>query len=234
MKDSSLLLKPIGQIWPERRNDNMKKSKGGMRGIVKKTLLSLAITATVLGGIFYASATLSPDPVSAQAAQINATANDPSAMQAEIEELRALIQLLLQNMNGNTNQNQQAAQAAVPQISSQSARDIAVELVGHGTARDVVLFTENGVLTFEVEVRHNNVRYMVYVNAANGGVIRMSRHEDGVQGITTLPEVINPPITPQTTAPPTQQTPSGNWSSPSPGNNWSSPSPGGRSSPSSS
>ncbi|MDR2182805.1 MAG: PepSY domain-containing protein [Clostridiales bacterium] len=140
-------------------------------------------------------------------------------MRRQIEELRTLINLLitlLQNNNANTGQNQ-PNQAAIPSISSQRARDIAIELVGHGTARDVILFSDNGVLTFEVEVRHNNVRYMVYVNAIGGGVIRMSRHEDGYQGITTLPEVVPGRATPTPTPQPTPQpTPppaaSGSWS----------------------
>ena len=85
-----------------------------------------------------------------------------------------------------------AAYADIPRISNQQARDIAVEHLGHGTAVDTMLFFYNDVLTFEVDVRHQNVRYTVYVNAINGRVARMSRHEEGFQGITTLPEVIPP------------------------------------------
>jgi uncharacterized membrane protein YkoI len=118
-------------------------------------------------------------------------------MQATIAELTALINILIQNQSTDN-------QAGIPQISSQRAREIALELIGHGTARDVFLFTENSVLIFEVEIRHDNVRYMVYVNALSGDVVRMSRHEDGYQGITTLPEVVPPIATlPPTTPPPT-------------------------------
>jgi uncharacterized membrane protein YkoI len=93
-------------------------------------------------------------------------------------------------------------QPGIPQISGQRAREIALELLGHGTARDVLLFEENGVLIFEVEIRYVDVRYMVYVNAISGNVVRMSRHEDGYQGITTLPEVVPPIVLPPEPTPP--------------------------------
>jgi len=122
-------------------------------------------------------------------------------MQLQIDELRELVNMLVSALLNNN-------QAGIPGISSQLARDIAIEFVGHGTTRDVLLFTENGVLIFEVEVRHEDVRYMVYIIAANGNVLRMSRFEDGFQGITTLPEIITPSPNPSPSPSP----------SPSPGN----------------
>jgi uncharacterized membrane protein YkoI len=136
-------------------------------------------------------------------------------MQMQIDELRELVNLLVLALSGN-NQQGQNTQAGVPGVSSQRARDIATEFIGNGTARDVLLFTENNVLMFEVEVHQENVRYNVYINAVNGDVIRMNRHEEGVQDIATLPEVITP--TPSPSPSPTPQPRPQPSPSPSPGN----------------
>jgi uncharacterized membrane protein YkoI len=133
-------------------------------------------------------------------------------MQNTINELTVLLQQLIQNQNNSAIALSGVNQPGIPQLSSQRAREIALELIGHGTARNVLLFEENGILMFEVEIRHSNVRYMVYVNARNGSVVRMSRHEDGYQGITTLPEAVpptgqQPTPPPPSTPPPPQPTP---------------------------
>ena len=217
-----------------------------INSVVKKTLLSVAVLIFMLVGGLFVNIAFTQDPVEVHAA------SDADAMQAEIEELRALIQLLLANMDNSSNQIPQAAQAGVPQISGQRAREIAVEFIGYGTTGEVTLFTDNGVLTFEVEVRQNNVRYMVYVNAATGGVIRMSSHENTavIPPSAVVPNYpphqpaqIQQPVTPAAPIPPTPvpqvipapapqpapsswATPTPSWTSPTPGN-WSSPSPGG-------
>jgi len=141
----------------------------------------------------------------------NLPVNSNDEMRQQIDELRALINMLITlmgNNNSETAQNQ-PNMSGIPSISSQRARDIAVELVGHGTARDVFLISENSILTFEVEIRYNAVRYMVYVNAINGSVIRMSRHED----VTPSP---SPSPSPAPTA-----SPSPSPSPPASGGNWS-------------
>jgi len=155
-------------------------------------LLSFALAA-----VFIFGAALTANTVSAQ----EPVGSQPGIeeMQRQVEELRALINALILALGSNNSAQPQTNQEGIPSISSQRAREIAVELVGHGIARDVMLFSENGVLTFEVEVVHNNVQYMVYINALNGGIIRMSRNEGGTQGITTLPEVIAPRPTPAPT-----------------------------------
>ena len=69
-------------------------------------------------------------------------------------------------------------QGGVHQISSQIARDIAVDFVGYGTVHDINAFTNEGVLTFEVDIRHNSIRYVVLVSAESGNVSRLSRYKD--------------------------------------------------------
>ena len=164
-----------------------------MKQQLKGVLCALLAAAFIFSGVFTANT------VSAQ--QLNNNQPSVEEMQTQIEELRTLINALVLAL-GNGAQPQ-TNQAGIPSISSQRARAIAVELVGHGIARDVMLFSENGVLMFEVEVIHETVRYMVYVNAINGGVIRMSRYEEGSQGITTLPDVVPGVTAPRPTPAPT-------------------------------
>ncbi|MCL1988211.1 MAG: PepSY domain-containing protein [Firmicutes bacterium] len=114
---------------------------------------------------------------------------DAAAMQAEIAELRALIQALVGN-TGNT-----APTPGVPNISRQQAREIALDLIGAGVAGEVMLFTEDGVLTFEVEIRQGALRHTVYVNAITGSVIRMVRQDDvNAVGTPAAPAVPATPV----------------------------------------
>ena len=71
-----------------------------------------------------------------------------------------------------------SGQGGIHQISSQRAREIAVDFVGYGAVHDVLAFTDDGILTFEVDVRHNAMRYVVLVNAESGNVVRLSRYQD--------------------------------------------------------
>ena len=163
---------------------------------MRKKVIAVLMVCVIAAGGLLVPALLSNNQagtVHLQAAQADGENMTIAELQQAIEELRALVNLLVLNMNNNA---QQDTQAGIPSISSQRARDIAVEFIGHGRAMEVWLFTDGNVLTFEVEVRHENVRYMVYINAANGNVIRMSRFEDGYQGITTLPEVVTPQPSP--------------------------------------
>jgi len=89
-------------------------------------------------------------------------------------------------------------QGGTHQISSQRAREIAVQFVGYGTVHDVLAFTEEGILTFEVDVRHGAMRYVVLINAESGNVARLSRYEDE----TAVATAITQPAHPQPTASP--------------------------------
>ena len=115
-------------------------------------------------------------------------------LQQTIAELRALVNLLL-GMDSDHEGDVQITQAGIPSISGQRAREIAVELVGYGEARDVLLFLDEGVLTFEVDVRHGTRRYMVYVDASDGEFISISRFEDGMPGdepgLSAIPPIGN-------------------------------------------
>ena len=91
-----------------------------------------------------------------------------------------------------TSQEQEASQQdGTHQISSQRAREIAVDFVGHGTAHDVLAFTDNGVLTFEVDVRHDAIRYVVLISAESGNVTRLSRYVDETAVATATAEPSN-------------------------------------------
>ena len=63
------------------------------------------------------------------------------------------------------------------QISSLEAREIAVNFVGYGVAHDVLAFTDQDTLIFEVDVRDDAVRYVVQLNAESGNVKNLHRHE---------------------------------------------------------
>ena len=211
---------------------------------MKRKVLATSVAAIMLVmGVFAVTSLTPPGVVVAQAAQVQAEQPTAEEMRAEIDELRQLILLLLQNMtngNGYAQANPQSAtqtQAGVPNISSQRARDIAVEVIGHGAAREVILFTENGVLLFEVDVRNGTTRYMVYINAATGAVVRMNSFNDGV-AITPVPPIgtlptpspsPNPSPSPtQTPNSSSQQTPSSSQQTPNSSSSSSSSSPSGR------
>ena len=63
-------------------------------------------------------------------------------------------------------------------ISNMRAREIAEEQVGRGTAHDVNMFSDEGVMTFEVSVRDRYITYAVFINAETGSVIRLNQFTD--------------------------------------------------------
>jgi len=85
-------------------------------------------------------------------------------------------------------------------ISSLQARTIAEELIGHGQAVDVILFSSNNILTYEVNVAYQNFIYSVQINAENGNIIGMERFEVQSQ-VVTLPSEAYQPTTPQESPP---------------------------------
>jgi len=98
-----------------------------------------------------------------------------------------LVVLIFNLMNTNANED------ADTTISSQEATEIALDYLGVGTAIDATLMEENGVAIYEVEIEENeDIRFLVYVHAETGDVVRMSRFEEGYEGITTLPEILPP------------------------------------------
>lgn len=99
-------------------------------------------------------------------------------------------------------------QSAATQISSQRAREIAVEFVGYGVANDVIAFTDAGALTFEVDVRHEDIRYVIQINAESGNVTRLDRHVEPEVIIANLPveaEQIPEEVQEQAAESPTEQ-----------------------------
>ena len=161
---------------------------------MKKKLIGSIFAVVILSAgllVFslLANNTASTDAIHAQQASSSAEAEE---MQSQIEELRALINLLL----GNIGRENPSPASNTPSISSQRAREIAVELVGHGAAQNVMLFTEDGVLTFEVDVRYQNTRYAVYIDAVTGNIIRMSSFSDEVQAAAQPAQALTPAPTP--------------------------------------
>ena len=77
----------------------------------------------------------------------------------------------------NISNDHLAQRGSVHQISSLEAREIAVNFVGYGDAYDVTAFTDRDTLIFEVDVRSDSVQYVVLLNAENGNVTSLSRHE---------------------------------------------------------
>ena len=142
--------------------------------------IGLCAAAIVLAG-YVAYSYFRSEPVYASVQAASSNDATIAELQQTIAELRALVNLLMQNAGGNNQGGQQNVQAGIPFISSQRAREAAVAHVGYGTARDAMLFSDEGVLTFEVDVRHQNRRYMVYVDAANGDFIRMYRFDDAAE-----------------------------------------------------
>jgi len=94
-------------------------------------------------------------------------------------------------------------QQSTEQITSQRAREIAVEFVGYGTVHDIRAFTEDGVLKFEVEIRQEAIRYIVQINGVNGSVISLSSHTDDTATEQATSETNNTEPTTQTTPNPT-------------------------------
>jgi len=64
-------------------------------------------------------------------------------------------------------------------ISSEQAGEVAVAFIGHGMVVNTALLDIDGVSTFEIDIRYGDGRYLVFVNADNGNVVRMSRHDAG-------------------------------------------------------
>ena len=88
--------------------------------------------------------------------------------------------------------NTSANEEANTDVSKQEAIDIALDYLGVGTASGATLITENDVQIYEVEIEDDHVRFLIYVHAETGDVVRMSRFEEGYEGITTLPEILPP------------------------------------------
>jgi len=214
------------------KNSQTEKKKSKFLG---KFLLSVGLLGVFVATAVFVTHILTQESIVAQAAQIPVmeqnTGQNVEQMQAEISELRALIQALLQNMNGN-GQGNAPLQAGIPTISSQDARNLALQFVGSGTVGESLFFSENGVPMFEVEVTTGNIRYTVHINAETSHLVRMSRGEVPAAVPPPAPAPPPPPPVPQVTAPPvsaaaTPNAPATNWSSPA----WSSPSGWGSASP---
>ena len=141
---------------------------------------STVVYAAILMVAFFSIITyffVMQDVVQAQDLPSNGEALSNAEMSDAIAELRSLINLLVLNMNGIQETSSHQVDG-IAQISGQRAREIALETVGYGTIRDAILFSENGSLTFEVDIRHGYVRYMVYVNAVNSEIVRIDRFEE--------------------------------------------------------
>jgi beta-lactamase regulating signal transducer with metallopeptidase domain/uncharacterized membrane protein YkoI len=82
-----------------------------------------------------------------------------------------------------------AEQNNIGQITSQQAREIALDFVGYGTVHDIVAFINDDELVFEVDVRYGAMRYAVLIKAENGNILSLTSHEIEESAIEqTIPE----------------------------------------------
>jgi len=227
----------------------MNDKKNGAEGILKKILLSVSVVVVLLVGVFLVNNMLSANRQPENVAQPNDT--QESALLAEIEDLRSIIYMMTSEEGA---EEEIVEYEGVTIISSSHAREIAVNLIGHGTATGIVLFSEDDNLKYAVEVLSENpeTSYIVNIDAVNGRVMSMNSYnvasgEYELTDVTYDAASLQPsattqsPAAAQTTAsqaspspaatPSPQATPSPAASpaaSPSPGGT-SSPSPGGSS-----
>jgi uncharacterized membrane protein YkoI len=150
------------------------------RASMKKLVIAFAAVAVIaLGGvialIIFIVSQNSPEALQEPTAQSAEYAQDGNGnldeMAAELAELQAMLDALL------AGQTVEITGAAEP-ISGVEANDIALAYVGHGEIAGFLLFNDEGVLTYEVDIRYGIARYMVYVDAISGEVINMGRFED--------------------------------------------------------
>ncbi|MCL1988503.1 MAG: PepSY domain-containing protein [Firmicutes bacterium] len=92
------------------------------------------------------------------------------SLAAELADLRAQLQELLNNDDSI--------------ISESEAEIVALDFLGFGAISHTMLFIGDGLYTFEVEIMHEMVRYIVYVNAVEGTVLRMARFDENIYDIT--------------------------------------------------
>ena len=87
-------------------------------------------------------------------------------------------------------------QDPISYISSERAKEVALDYISHGTAGDVTLVNENGSKIYAVNIRHENIHYVIYVDGETGDVVWLTREEvEGeapYEGTTALPEALSP------------------------------------------
>ena len=192
----------------------------------KKLIASLAVTLMLAVGVITVAwvtqgsvqAQQNPPATAAPAVQASAPSETEERMQEELAELRALIQALLgmiaEDFAGQPSQNADI-QAGVPQMSSQTAMNIAVEHLGTGTAEGFELLEIDGVLTFVIDVANGTVRYVVHVNAMTGVVMNFNtndavtgamQQQPTIQVVTPTPQPTNTPA-PRATSSPSSSSP---------------------------
>ena len=162
----------------------------------KRWIVGIGLSAVAIALLGFAACMPAPAGNVYAGAHLQQTEDAAIAeLQQTIAELRALVSLLL-----GSDFYEGRQQAGIPSISGQRAREIAVELVGYGEARDVLLFSDDGALKFEVDVRYLNRRYMVYIDAASGEFISISRFDDVMPGfepgVATTPPKVSPSPSP--------------------------------------
>jgi len=93
-----------------------------------------------------------------------------------------------ENHQQSTSGNNAVQQYSVHQISSQKAREIAVEFVGYGVVHDIQAFTDENTLIFEIDIRYDAMRYVVLLNAESGNVTSLKRYADGSIDVVDSPD----------------------------------------------
>ena len=73
-------------------------------------------------------------------------------------------------------------------ISSERAKEVALDYIRHGTAGDVTLVNRNGGQIYSVNISYGDIHYVIYVHGETGDVVWLTREEIGYEGVITLPE----------------------------------------------
>jgi len=149
---------------------------------VKKAVIFLSVLVVLaIGGVIalavYVLNTRAPQGRIAENPPILSPQEQPpddesAAMAEELADLFDILDALLAEQDTD-------APVEPELISAQQAAAVALEHIGHhGEPSNILLFSDYGVLTFEVDIRQGITRYMVYIDAVSGVVLSMGIFED--------------------------------------------------------
>ena len=68
---------------------------------------------------------------------------------------------------------------ANPTISSERAKEVALDYISHGTAGDVTFVSESDARIYAVDISYENLHYVIYVDGETGDVVWLTREKIG-------------------------------------------------------
>ena len=144
--------------------------------VVALSIVTLIAVIAVVAMVFYTMGLRNQQPqntINTEDVQSNNQDEVSTELAAELAELQALLESILAGDYPTDTE-----QTYTELITEQEAMDIALQHIGYGSVNDVLLFSDDGVLTFEVDIRHEEMRYMVYINALSGSVIASDSYNE--------------------------------------------------------